>query len=175
MSILLSFLIFISLFFVGHYAAALVVYLNHRFVFHGSLRRWPGLKYLARLHALHHAHVDNDVAEYIFMPWWGQLAVVLTIGLTGWLFSWGLALGIFSFSILYMNRHLAIHTTDEKSHFHFHHIYHHRGDVKTNLSGMYPFIDRLFGTYVESRPGFPPTKKDLRKLKLAPVKVRISS
>jgi len=146
---LLTLLGFLGLFITGHYIGALIVYLNHRFVFHGRLRRWPLLKGLARLHGLHHAHHSDDFDRYIFVPMWGKLLLALSLFLVS-LISLPLACGIGSFSLLYMHRHWAIHNGDNTSKFHKHHNMHHTTEPNKNYSGMYPFIDKIFGTYVES-------------------------
>ena len=41
---------------VGHLTGALVLYLNHRFIFHGKLGRFPILRSMRKLHTLHHRH-----------------------------------------------------------------------------------------------------------------------
>lgn len=149
MSILIGLFAFLFFFVLGHLLSALFLYSAHRFVFHGKLRRWPVLKRLARLHGLHHAHIDKELDKFIFVPWWVSILLILTVVLFGCIHP-GLGLGIASFAALYAHRHWAIHHHDFSSKFHLHHDYHHREDVLKNLSGVYPFIDKIFGTYAPS-------------------------
>lgn len=142
---MLSFLFFALLFITGHSLGALVVYLNHRFVLHGRLRRWPLLKKLARLHGLHHAHHNDKNDPYIFMPLWGKLSLVFILVIIATL-SLPLSLGISSFCLLYMYRHWAIHNTDTTSRFFRHHNLHHKKFPNKNFSGIYPVIDKIFNT-----------------------------
>lgn len=147
---------------VGHFSSALFIYLVHRFVFHGKLRRYPGLNHLARLHGLHHAEVkkhqivngkiNGNVEKYIFVPLWVKIALFVLITSVGYFVSLGLAAGITSFGLLYSWRHYAIHHHDFKSKFFHHHDYHHRANTQKNFSGMHPFFDKIFGTYVETDP-----------------------
>lgn len=142
--------LYILLFILGHFLAAFFIYLLHRFVFHGSLRRWPLLKTLARLHGMHHADVSN--IKYMIAPTWAKITLTLVLLSTGYFLHPSLALGIASFGLLYMFRHWAIHQSEKKTKFYYHHMFHHKQNAKKNFSGMYPFIDRLFGTYAESKP-----------------------
>lgn len=153
---------FLILFLLGHFSSALFIYLTHRFVFHGKLRRYPGFKHLARLHGLHHAEVkkhtivdgkiSGNVEKYIFVPLWVKIALFVLIVSVGSFASIAFAAGIASFGVLYSWRHYAIHHHDFKSRFYHHHDYHHRANTQKNFSGMWPFIDKIFGTYVETYP-----------------------
>ena len=149
MPALSAFLFFLFLFAVGHFAAAVLVYLNHRFVFHGKLRRWPLLRSMAKIHSLHHAHAYDNHDPFIFVPTLGQVVIFAALLLVAWN-NIALSLGLASFSILYSHRHWAIHNTDFSSKFHHHHEHHHKKNTLSNFSGIYPFIDKIFGTYEES-------------------------
>ena len=142
---------------VGHSAAALIVYFNHRFVFHGKLKRLPVLRQSAKMHAMQHRYAYADHDPYILVPLMINIVIIFSLLLVT-LISIPLSLGIASFCFLYMYRHWAIHNTDFTSHFHKHHEYHHNGNVKSNYSGIYPLIDKIFGTYVEFIP-----KEDRRR------------
>jgi len=142
---MLTALSFVSLVILGHFFCALVVYFNHRFIFHGKLRRVPGLRYLAKLHGLHHAHAYDDVDPHIFVPWWGKILIGLIFYFAATI-SIPFSIGMASFSLLYAYRHWAIHNTDFSSNFYRHHDLHHRKYPNKNFSGIYPFIDTIFGT-----------------------------
>lgn len=137
------------MFFCGHMIAAFATYFNHRFVFHGPLSKLPFLKMTAKIHSLHHVYAYKDYDPYILVPFWGKVIITSLIMLLAVFDVW-LMLGALSFSFLYMYRHWAIHNTDFYSKFHFHHEHHHRRNPYSNLSGVYPFVDRLFGTYEDS-------------------------
>jgi sterol desaturase/sphingolipid hydroxylase (fatty acid hydroxylase superfamily) len=137
----------------GHFAAATAVYLNHRFVFHGKWGNLPLLRETRKKHILHHRWAYGRHAHrHIIAPWWGQLLIAGAMAFIGQLFSWWFAVGILSFCFYYSHQHWAIHHDDDSSHCHYHHSFHHYNDKHANLSGVYPFIDRLGGTYVETRP-----------------------
>tara|TARA_R110000824_G_scaffold218601_1_gene405318 strand:- start:698 stop:1150 length:453 start_codon:yes stop_codon:yes gene_type:complete len=137
---------YVVLFSIGHIIAAIAVYLNHRFVFHGKLGRLPILRNTRKLHLKHHAHAYDDVRNEYFEPLWVKVGFYLFISLVGTLFSWAFALGLFSFGLLYSYRHKNIHNADTSSYFSIHHRYHHVVDPRYNYSGIYPSIDYLFGT-----------------------------
>lgn len=136
---------------IGHFTAALLVYLNHRFVFHGKLGTKGPLKFIRRYHTLHHAHPKGErVYDHIYMPVWARVMfVAIYVGIS--FVSFPFALGMLTFSIYYGYNHLAIHEKKHRNHSYFHHTLHHK-DPTVNFSGMYPFIDKLFSTYKESRP-----------------------
>ena len=57
----------------GHFTAAFLVYLNHRFVFHGKLGKIGPLKRVRKYHSLHHAHAWGEkMYYYILVPWWAS-------------------------------------------------------------------------------------------------------
>ena len=133
----------------GHCVAALAVYLNHRFVFHGELGRLPILRKARKLHILHHLHAYDDVRNDYFEPVWVQLGFYFFVVLVGVLLSWTFAVGIVSFGFLYAYRHKNIHNKDKTSIFSVHHKYHHTVDPRCNFSGVYPSIDHMFKTSKE--------------------------
>tara|TARA_Y100000593_G_scaffold11444_2_gene20569 strand:- start:516 stop:944 length:429 start_codon:yes stop_codon:yes gene_type:complete len=130
----------------GHVSGAFILYLNHRFVFHGRLGKIFFLKPGRLLHARHHAHAyDRRRNNYIKAPLWGALAISSLILLSGLAIHWFFALGLLTFSMLYSRRHEAIHNRDNYSEFYHHHKIHHE-NPKVNFSGIYPTIDKIFGT-----------------------------
>jgi sterol desaturase/sphingolipid hydroxylase (fatty acid hydroxylase superfamily) len=141
----------IFLIIIGHFTAAFLVYFNHRFIFHGKLGTKGPLKIFRRYHTLHHAFPEGEkLYDHIYVPIWARILFIfiyLSIAMISIWFSIGMA----TFSVYYGYNHLAIHEKAQHRHSYYHHSLHH--DVTTvNFSGMYPFIDRLFSTYKESRP-----------------------
>ena len=131
---------------VGHFFCALLVYLNHKFVFHSRLGNLPVLKNIKRLHALHHAHAYNEKRnDYILVPNKYNIILASLIILIGLYINAWFAIGLATFSILYSRRHYEIHNNDKESKFFKHHELHHI-NPKYNFSGIYPFIDFIFGT-----------------------------
>lgn len=138
-------------FLLGHLCGALGFYLNHRFIMHGKLGRLPLLKNVKRLHALHHAHpYDHLRNDHLIIPVWGKILMMGLIALLS-VFSFPFAMGGLSFFIYYGYRHYNIHNHDHESHFYLHHHFHHSHDSLANYSGVYPFVDKVFLTYVETR------------------------
>ena len=136
---------------VGHFTAAVAVYLNHRFVFHGFLGKLPVLRQLRKLHCLHHAHAYDNQRNNYFEPIWVRALFFVVIGLFGFYLSWAFSFGLLTYGIFYYYRHKAIHNYDFTSNFSLHHEYHHKKNPFTNFSGIYPFIDRIFGTMAEQQ------------------------
>ena len=105
----------------GHVSGALILYLNHRFVFHGRLGKISFLRPGRLLHARHHAHAyDRRRNNYIKAPAWGLLAINSLILLSGLIIDWWFAIGLITFAVLYSRRHRAIHNEDVNSKFYFH-------------------------------------------------------
>ena len=130
----------------GHMSGALALYLNHRFVFHGQLGKIKILRGFSRLHELHHKHAySSDRNDYLKTPDWGKYSLSTLMFMAGVVINWWFAVGLFTFAILYSVRHFAIHNHDNFSNFFYHHEIHHQ-NIRYNFSGMYPFIDRVFGT-----------------------------
>ncbi len=135
----------------GHFSGAVAFYLNHRFVMHGKLGKLFFLKKIKRLHAIHHAHpYDRLRNRHLIIPLWGKLLMALLIGVLS-LLSFSYAVGVLSFFLLYGYRHYRIHNQDRKSHFYYHHHYHHVYDLSSNYSGVYPVVDKIFKTYVQTK------------------------
>ena len=137
---------FIILFCLGHIVSAVAVYLNHRFVFHGRLGRLPVLRKLRKLHIKHHLHAYDDERNYYFEPLWVKMAFFIILALVSFI-NIAFSLGLLSFGLLYAYRHKSIHNEDKTSYFSVHHFYHHKVDSRVNYSGVYPSIDRIFGTF----------------------------
>ena len=133
-------------FILGHILSAFIVYLNHRFVFHGRLGRLPGFRATRRLHALHHTHAYDEERNNYFEPLWVKVIFYGFLLLIGSLVNWSFSLGLLSFGLLYSYRHKSIHNGDTSSYFSVHHRHHHTVDTKCNYSGVYPVIDYIFGT-----------------------------
>lgn len=129
---------------VGHFFGAYMFYFFHRYIFHGSLGKYPVLKQWRRIHTQHHGSPEDPGA--FFFPWWANLSIWLFAGLLS-LVSIGFSLGLISFFIFYAFKHRAAHL-GAKTFSGKHHRYHHYGKPSANFSGAYPFIDKLFGTYV---------------------------
>jgi len=141
----------ITLGILGHLSGALGFYFNHRFVMHGKLGKLFLLKRIKRLHAIHHAHPYDQLRnQYLIIPIWGKILMALLIGVLS-LLSFFYAMGVLSFFLLYGYRHYRIHNQDRKSHFYYHHHYHHKYDFSYNYSGVYPSIDKIFKTYVQTK------------------------
>lgn len=136
----------------GHLLAAFLVYLNHRFVFHGKLGKLPLLRHLRRKHTLHHAHAHGkNMKKHIFAPLWARCVFLVIYGIVGIFISIPFMIGLVSFSLYYAHNRLKIHTQTSGTHSYWHHRHHHR-HPNTNFSGMYPTMDKVFSTYIESRP-----------------------
>lgn len=140
---------FFALILLGHWLGALLVYLNHRFVFHGKLKRLPFFRYGAKIHAMHHKYAYEDIDPYIIVPLGINIVITFSLFLVG-IFSVPLSVGLSSFWFLYIYRHWAIHNADFTSYFYRHHSYHHKSNIKSNYSGIYPVIDKVLGTYIDS-------------------------
>lgn len=138
------------LFLFGHIFSATAVYLNHRFVFHGRLGKLPLLKNLKSLHIKHHKHAYDEQRNQHFEPLWITLSLFTLIIMIGIIFSYPFSLGMFSFALVYAYRHKRIHNEDKTSHFSLHHRHHHTKNPRKNFSGVYPVIDKVFGTYEDA-------------------------
>tara|TARA_B100000131_G_scaffold321418_1_gene372068 strand:+ start:367 stop:825 length:459 start_codon:yes stop_codon:yes gene_type:complete len=135
----------------GHFFCALLVYLNHRFVFHSKLGNLPLLKNVRRLHSLHHAHAYNEKRnDYILVPIKYNIFLAIVIVMIGIYINVWFAAGIVTFSALYSKRHYDIHNNDKSSVFFSHHRLHHI-NPKYNFSGIYPFIDAIFKTKLKKK------------------------
>lgn len=140
----------LGLFLFGHIFSAILVYLNHRFVFHGKLGRLPILRSTSYLHRKHHRHAYDDDRNLYFEPLWVTVSLFSLISLIGIFINHFFALGIFSFALVYGHRHKKIHNEDKTSRFSLHHRHHHTKNSRKNFSGVYPVIDKVFGTFENS-------------------------
>jgi sterol desaturase/sphingolipid hydroxylase (fatty acid hydroxylase superfamily) len=94
---------------------------------------------------MHHKHsYDDKKNEFILVPFKFQAALLLILSLLA-IIDIYFVIGMLSFSLLYSYRHFAIHNNDNSSKFYIHHKIHHK-KIKYNFSGIYPFIDTIFGT-----------------------------
>jgi sterol desaturase/sphingolipid hydroxylase (fatty acid hydroxylase superfamily) len=136
----------ISLMVVGFFITSLMFYLNHRFVGHGPLGKWPLLHHMRRLHLIHHKNDYNDNRNsHLRLPFWAKVAF-LSVFLLISLASIGFALGYISYVFYYGWLHHKMHNDEQKGVCSRHHFIHHRKSARHNFSGTMPFLDRLFGT-----------------------------
>lgn len=136
----------ISLMVVGFFITSLMFYLNHRFVGHGPLGKWPLLHHMRRLHLIHHKNDYNDKRNsHLRLPFWAKVAF-LSVFLLISLASIGFALGYISYVFYYGWLHHKMHNDEQKGVCSRHHFIHHRKSARHNFSGTMPFLDRLFGT-----------------------------
>jgi sterol desaturase/sphingolipid hydroxylase (fatty acid hydroxylase superfamily) len=133
----------------GFFVTSLMFYLNHRFVGHGKLGKWPILKYIRKMHLLHHRNDYNDKRnDYLRLPLWSKalfFAVYLILCFISVPFAFGYLMYVFYYEWL----HFKMHNDDHTGWCSRHHFIHHRKSARHNFSGTMPFIDRLFGTYYE--------------------------
>jgi sterol desaturase/sphingolipid hydroxylase (fatty acid hydroxylase superfamily) len=135
---------------VGFFTTSLMFYLNHRFVGHGPLGKWPVLRYIKKMHLIHHRNDYNEKRnDYLFLPLWAKLSFLSVFGLFS-LISLPFAIGYISYVFYYEWMHHKIHNHDKSSKCYTHHYIHHRKSIKHNFSGTMPFIDKLFGTSLKS-------------------------
>ena len=131
----------------GFFFTSLLFYLNHRFVGHGKLGKWPLLKYIRKMHMIHHR---NDYGEhrndYLKLPTWSKLLFFLTFLMIS-LFSLSFACGCLLYVFYYEWLHYKMHNDDQTGWCSRHHFLHHRKSARHNFSGTMPFIDKIFGTY----------------------------
>jgi len=136
----------VVLFGVGFFMTSVMFYLNHRFVGHGPLGKWPLLHHIKRLHLIHHRNDYNDKRnEHLVLPMWSKFLFFAVFGLFA-MVSIPLASGYISYVVYYSWMHYKIHNHDKSSKCYNHHYGHHRKSIKHNFSGTMPFIDKLFGT-----------------------------
>lgn len=129
----------------GHLSGALFFYFVHRYIFHGKLRKLRIFKKAARIHSLHHAR-PQDLENYRFpKPIIALIAIFLFFVSY---FSLSFGIGISSFFALYSLKHKLAHFGPETK-WTLHHRDHHSVHPQRNFSGVYPIIDRIFGTQCE--------------------------
>ncbi len=132
---------------VGFFFTSLMFYLNHRFVGHGALGKWPLLHHIKRLHLIHHRNDYNEKRnDHLLLPIWAKLSFVLMFLLIS-LVSVSFAIGYICYSFYYEWLHYRMHNDNQDNPCSYHHYIHHRKSIKHNFSGTMPFIDKIFGTY----------------------------
>ena len=130
----------------GFFFTSLMFYLNHRFVGHGPLGKWPLLRHIRRLHLKHHKNDYNDSRdEHLVLPIWAKLAFLSVFGLIS-IISIPFAVGYITYVIYYGWLHYKIHNDDQTGYCSNHHYLHHRKSARHNFSGTMPIIDKIFGT-----------------------------
>ena len=140
-------LIWVGLWIVGFFFTSLMFYLNHRFVGHGPLGKWPILHHIKRLHLIHHKNDYNEKRnDHLKLPKWAILLFLSVFSLIS-LVSLPFAVGYLSYVAYYEWMHYRIHNGHVESICGQHHYKHHRKSARHNFSGTMPFIDKLFGTY----------------------------
>lgn len=136
---------------VGFFVTSMMFYLNHRFVGHGPLGKWPLLHHIKRLHMIHHRNDYNEKRnDHLLLPPWAKLLFLLVFLLTS-LVSVPFALGFILYVAYYGWLHHKIHNDDNSGICSSHHYTHHRKSARHNFSGTMPFLDRLFGTYYKKQ------------------------
>lgn len=131
----------------GFFFTSLMFYLNHRFVGHGPLGKWPLLHHIRRLHLIHHRNDYNEKRnEHLILPLWAKLLFIAVFILISFI-SLPFATGYIGYVFYYEWQHHKIHNHDRHSACSTHHYIHHRKSIKHNFSGTMPFIDKIFRTY----------------------------
>lgn len=134
------------LFFLGHFALAVGMYLNHRFVFHGRVPKW--LSWWKHLHTQHHRHeFESDYEKYDGIPLWGWLIISFVVVLLC-LASPPFGFGVASYAVTYELVHYASHK--RLGRLWQHHMNHHWQHARRNYATFWTFIDKVGGTYVDS-------------------------
>jgi len=135
---------------VGFFFTSLMFYLNHRFVGHGPLGKWPLLNHIKRLHLIHHRNDYNEKRnEHLVLPFWGKFLFMVVFFLISFI-SVPFAVGYIGYVLYYGWLHYKMHNDDQSGYCSRHHYLHHRKSAKHNFSGTMPFIDTLFGTKLKN-------------------------
>ena len=130
----------------GFFLTSILFYLNHRFIGHGPLGKWPLLHHMKRLHMMHHRNDYNEKRnKYLILPLWAKIAFFFVFLLLC-IFSSSFALGYILYVFYYGWLHYKMHNGDKTGYFSRHHFIHHRKSSRHNFSGTMPFIDKIFGT-----------------------------
>ena len=136
-----------ALLIIGFFTTSLVFYLNHRFVGHGKLGKWPILHHMKRLHMIHHRNDYNEKRnKHLKLPFWAKFSFFSVFCIFS-LISIPFALGYISYVFYYEWLHHKMHNDDQTGWCSNHHFIHHRKSARHNFSGTMPFIDKLFGTH----------------------------
>ena len=133
----------------GHFIAAVLFYLNHRFIFHGRLGNLKFLKPWKKVHTMHHKYdYTSQWKKYALIPWWGWVGLSSICFVIGFLTDPLFGVGIFSYILSYEIIHYYLHKYPKKKNLlnQFHH-YHHRKEPKKNFATFWIFIDRMFKTH----------------------------
>ncbi len=131
---------------VGFFFTSFMFYLNHRFVGHGPLGKWPILHHIKRLHLIHHRNDYNDKRnDHLTLPLWAKGCFFLVFLALSFV-SIGFASGYIIYVFYYGWLHHKMHNDDQSGLCSNHHFIHHRQSARHNFSGTMPFIDKLFGT-----------------------------
>ena len=144
-------MIYIFLLVVGFFFTSLMFYLNHRFVGHGKLGKWPLLKYIRKMHLVHHRNDYNDKRNnYLRLPTWSKALFFITFLMIS-LISVPFAAGYLLYVFYYEWLHYRMHNDDQANGCSRHHFLHHRKSARHNFSGTMPIIDKVFGTYYKKK------------------------
>ena len=111
-------------FMIGHFFGAYMFYFFHRYIFHGSLGKYPLLKQWRLIHTKHHRN-PNDPGSFFF-PWWANLAIwTLAAGLLFVIPYFAVGLGSFFGYYAYMHRaaHVGADTRSGRHHRSHHHLH----------------------------------------------------
>ena len=142
-------MLFLFLLVVGFFFSSVMFYLNHRFIGHGPLGKWPILHHMRRLHLTHHRNDYNEKRNHhLKLPFWGKVGF-FAVYLLLFFISPAFALGYIAYVFYYGWLHHRMHNDDHKGICSSHHFIHHRRSARHNFSGTMPIIDRLFGTYYQ--------------------------
>tara|TARA_R110000824_G_scaffold99152_4_gene236278 strand:- start:77 stop:520 length:444 start_codon:yes stop_codon:yes gene_type:complete len=145
-----SFLFFVS----GHFLAALLFYVNHRFIFHTKFGNKKYIRGWKRVHTLHHKHdYKQGWQRYATIPWQGWVGFIIIAALIGYGSNFYFGIGLLSYVIAYEVVHYLIHKNPQSAYLAKFHWNHHRKDPHANFATIYTFLDKIFGTY---------EKKDLK-------------
>ena len=139
-----NFLFFVS----GHFLAALLFYVNHRFIFHTKLGNKKYIRNWKRVHTLHHKHdYKPGWKKYSIIPWQGWIAFIIVASLISWASNFYFGSGLLSYVIAYEVVHYLIHKNPQSTYLAKFHWDHHRKNPHTNFATIYTFFDKFFGTY----------------------------
>ena len=145
-------MLFLFLLCIGFFFTSIMFYLNHRFVGHGKLGKWPLLKHIRKMHLIHHRNDYNEKRnDHLKLPFWSKILffiVFVAISFISLPFASGYLLYVFYYEWL----HYRMHNDDHSGVCSQHHFIHHRKSANHNFSGTMPFIDKLFGTYYQKNP-----------------------
>ncbi len=142
-------MLFLFLFVLGFFFTSIMFYLNHRFVGHGKLGKLPLLKYIRKMHLIHHKNDYNEERNnHLRLPAWSKLLFFITFLMISTI-SLSFACGYLCYVFYYEWLHHKMHNDDHTGWCSKHHFIHHRKSARHNFSGTMPFIDKIFGTYYE--------------------------